>query len=409
MARPQTQVPDSVRQSIKAGRFAAAAETLRGLAARDPSAPILAALSDMALQLGLLTEARDSAQKAVVADPTYHNARVMLARSHVALDENEQAIADFKLALAMARPGQSPAPNGPVPVPAHQALHTLEQLVYVEQAEKRPPGSLLPVDPNLRAAAQAKLEQMLADTAREIPTLPMGGAYGRILADPPLLRLDEPAPTRCLNPRADWDEIVATFNGPGKGIACFDGLLTPEALDQLQRFCLHSTVWRRPYPPGYIGASPETGFFSPLLLQIAAELREAVPGLLGGHHLSYWWSFVCQHQRPGTDIHADQSDVSINFWITPDSANLDKSGGGLDMWDVQAPADWSFADYNNGEKDIEGFLRDSKANRSAIPYGENRALLFHGLIFHQSAHATFKPGFENRRRNVTMLFRKTRG
>ena len=88
----------------------------------------------MALQLGLLAEALDAAQKAVAADPTYHNARVMLARSHVARDENEAAIADFKLALAMTRPGQSPLPNGPVPVPAHQALHTLEQLAWMEQA-----------------------------------------------------------------------------------------------------------------------------------------------------------------------------------------------------------------------------------------------------------------------------------
>ena len=167
MARLQTQVPDSVRQSIKAGRFAAAAE------------------------------AKDAAQKAVAADPTFHNARVMLARSHVALDDNEQAIADFKVALTMTRPGQPKAPGGPVPVPAHQALHTLEQLVYIEQAEKRPPGSLLPVDPKVRAAAQGRLEHMLADTAHEIPTLPMGGAYGHILADPPLLRLDEPAPARC--------------------------------------------------------------------------------------------------------------------------------------------------------------------------------------------------------------------
>ena len=49
-------------------------------------------------------------------------------------------------------------------------------------------------------------------------------------------------------------------------------------------------------------------------------------------------SFVCQHQRPGIDIHADQSDISLNFWITPDSANLQPSGGGLDVWDVAAPA-----------------------------------------------------------------------
>ena len=28
----------------------------------------------------------------------------------------------------------------------------------------------------------------------------------------------------------------------------------------------------------------------------------------------------------------------------------------------KAPADWSFADYNNGEKDIEGFLRNAKVH-----------------------------------------------
>ena len=144
----------------------------------------------------------------------------------------------------------------------------------------------------------------------------MGGQYGRMLADPPLVMHDESPPALCLNRRDDWRDVVQAFEGVGKGIACVDHLLTPEALAQLQRFCLRSTVWRRSYPTGYLGANPESGFFSPLLLQIAAELRQALPELLGGHHLNYWWSFVCQHQRPGIDIHADQSDISLNFWIT---------------------------------------------------------------------------------------------
>jgi len=177
----------------------------------------------------------------------------------------------------------------------------------------------------------------------------------------------------------------------------------------LQRFCLRSTVWRRPYPPGYLGANPESGFFGPLLLQIAAELRLALPELLGEHHLSYWWSFVCQHQRPGTDIHADQSDISLNFWITPDSANLQPGGGGLDVWDVAAPADWTFDDYNSGVRDIRAFLRQEGARQTSIAYAENRALLFKGSIFHQTAAVRFAEGFENRRRNVTMLFRRTHG
>src|SRR6185369_9824918 len=260
--------------------------------------------------------------------------------------------------------------------------------------------------PALREMAQRKLTQVL-DGGGEIPTIPLGGQYGRIMADPPLVMHDEAPPNLCLSPR-DWSDVVKAFGGEGKGIACVDHLLTPEALAQLQRFCLRSTVWRRPYPPGYIGANPESGFFSPLLLQIAAELREAMPELLGGHHLSYWWSFVCQHQRPGVDIHADQSDISLNFWITPDSANLQPGTGGLDVWDVAAPADWTFYDYNFGGKDIHAFLKQEGARRTTYAYAENRALVFRGSIFHQTAATRFADGFENRRRNVTMLFRRKR-
>jgi len=120
------------------------------------------------------------------------------------------------------------------------------------------------------------------------------------------------------------------------------------------------------------------------------------------------WTFVCQHQRPGIDIHADHSDISLNFWITPDSANLQPGGGGLDVWDVAAPADWTFDDYNSGGRDIRAFLRQEGARQTLFAYAENRALLFRGSIFHQTAATRFAEGFENRRRNVTMLFRRTR-
>jgi hypothetical protein len=325
-----------------------------------------------------------------------------------ALDERDAALADFRAALDLVRPQTAPAGGGPIALPAHQALHNLEQLIYLEQVDNLAPGTLLPVPANLREVAQRKLNQMLDGAGSEIPAIPLGGQYGRILADPPLVMHDEPLPAVCLNRRDDWSDVVQAFTGEGKGIAFVDHLLTPEALAQLQRFCLRSTVWRRPYPPGYIGANPESGFFSPLLLQIATELRQAVPELLGEHHLSYWWSFVCQHQRPGTDIHADQSDISLNFWITPDSANLQPGGGGLDVWDVAAPADWTFYDYNFAGRDIHAFLRQEGARQTSIPYAENRALLFRGSIFHQTATTRFAEGFENRRRNITMLFRRTR-
>lgn len=406
MAGSPVLVPDDIKRSIASGRYREAADALVLL---EPSAAILTALADVNLQLGELSQAKANALKAVAADSRDHPARLLLARVRAALDERQPALADFRAALDLAQPQVAPD-DRPIPLPAHQALHNLEQLIYLEEADKLAPGTLLPVPAPLREAAQRKLNQMLDGAGSEIPAIPLGGQYGRILADPPLLLHDEPPPPVCINARQDWGDVVAAFRGEGrgKGIFCVDNLLSAEALAQLQRFCLRSTVWRRPYPPGYIGANPESGFFSALLLQIAAELREAVPDLLAQHHLSYWWSFVCQHQRPGTDIHADQSDISLNFWITPDSANLQPGTGGLDVWDVAAPADWTFYDYNFGGRDIHAFLREEGANRTSIPYAENRALLFRGSIFHQTAATRFAEGFENRRRNVTMLFRRTR-
>lgn len=407
MARSQAPLPEGITHSISHGRFAEAAEALRTLAQREPSVSVLVALADMTFQLGDLTEAKENALKAVAADPREHSARVLLARVRTALDERDAALADFRAALELARPPTTPAGGAPIALPAHQALHNLEQLIYLEQAGNLASGTLLPVPAAVREAAQRKLNQML-DGSGEIPTIPMGGQYGQILANPPFVMHDEAPPALCLNRRDGWSDVVQAFKGEGKGVAFVDHLLTPEALAQLQRFCLRSTVWRRSYPTGYLGANPESGFFSALLLQIAVELRQALPELLDGHHLIYWWSFVCQHQRPGIDIHADQSDISLNFWITPDQANLQPGGGGLDVWDVAAPADWTFDDYNRGEKDIRAYLRQKGARQTSIAYAENRGLVFRGSIFHQTAALRFAEGFENRRRNVTMLFRRTR-
>ena len=405
MAGSHVPVPESIKRSISHGRYDEAADALRILVQGKPSVPVLVALADVSFQLGDLTEAKQNAVRAVEIDPGEHTARVILARVRAALDETDAALADFRAALELSR-AQAPGDGTPMAVPAHQALHNLEQFSYLERADNLAPGTLLPAPPALREMAQRKLAQAL-DGAGEIPTIPLSGQYGRIMADPPLVMHGEAPPALCLNPR-DWSDVVQAFAAGGKGIACADHLLTPEALAQLQRFCLRSTVWRRPYPPGYIGANPESGLFSPLLLQIAAELRQAMPELLGAHHLSYWWSFVCQHQRPGVDIHADQSDISLNFWITPDSANMQPGTGGLDVWDVAAPADWTFYDYNFGGKDIHAFLKQEGARRTTYAYAENRALVFRGSIFHQTAATRFADGFENRRRNVTMLFRRTR-
>ena len=93
---------------------------------------------------------------------------------------------------------------------------------------------------------------------------------------------------------------------------------------------------------------------------------------------------------------------------TAASANLAPGSGGLEMWDVAAPSDWTFNDYNADGYRIRLHLSQIGARQKSFPYAENRGLLFNGMLFHQTSNCRFADGFENRRRNVTMLFRRSK-
>ena len=84
-----------------------------------------------------------------------------------------------------------------------------------------------------------------------------------------------------------------------------DNLLSDEALARLRRFCWGSTVWRKVYRDGYLGAMPEHGFACPLLAQIADELRSTYPAILGQYPLLRLWGFKYDSRLTGINIHAD--------------------------------------------------------------------------------------------------------
>ena len=183
-----------------------------------------------------------------------------------------------------------------------------------------------------------------------------------------------------------------------------DNLLSQEALDGLRRFCLGSTIWRQAYEGGYLGALPQTGFACPLLAQIAAELCDRYPDILRQHTLNLWWAFKYDSQLNGINLHADFAAVNVNFWITPDEANLDPDGGGLIVWDKPAPLDWDFADYNRNEAAARAFLESSSVKPIVVPYRANRAVIFDSNLFHETDQIRFKDGYRNRRINITLLF-----
>jgi tetratricopeptide (TPR) repeat protein len=206
-----------------------------------------------------------------------------------------------------------------------------------------------------------------------------------------------------INP-ANAQEVNHHWQNSSPQLVVIDNLLTPAALAELRRFCLGSNVWRQVYPTGYLGAFPEAGFAAPLLAQIADEFAQTYPAIFAGHPLRYIWAFKYDSQMSGIQIHADEAAVNVNFWITPDEANLDPGHGGLVVWDKAAPLDWDFDQYNGDVELPRRFLKDVGATSVTVPYRANRAVIFDSDLFHETDTIKFKDGYENRRINVTLLY-----
>jgi hypothetical protein len=218
---------------------------------------------------------------------------------------------------------------------------------------------------------------------------------------------------RAVRPDGSRGVIAARWETDSPQMAVIDDLLTEEALDALRRYCWRSTMWQKPYPNGYLGAMPEHGFACPLMAQIADELRDAYPAVVGDHPLLRWWGYKYDSRLEGIHVHADFAAVNVNFWITPDEANLDPASGGLVLWDQPAPLDWTFAQYNapGAGQAIREFLASTGARSVTIPYKANRAVIFDSDLFHETDRLVFKEGYRNRRINITLLYgrRETEG
>ena len=186
-----------------------------------------------------------------------------------------------------------------------------------------------------------------------------------------------------------------------------DDFLNKEVLDKLYSFCLTNSIWNEfDYKNGYIGSFIENGFNAPLLLQISEEIRLQYPEILKKFPLTKAWAFKCNNQMKGIKIHADFAAININFWITPDKANLNKKTGGLLIWDKEAPKNWDFKKYNNNHLAIKNFLKKKKSKMKRIKYKSNRVIIFNSNLFHASDNFNFKKNYENRRINITLLYGK---
>jgi|SRR6185436_5236129 len=282
-------------------------------------------------------------------------------------------------------------------------LHDLAQLMHLREAGvlgeafddvirgyETTLGRLAGLDVNMRAALEPADEERI------------GRAFGRIVH-----LASAPRVAKALSPSWDRTEAERLYREHHPSIVVIDDFLTPDALESVYRFCLESTVWfGNRYANGRLGAFFFSGFNCPLLLQIAEEIRQDLPSLIGDTHpLRQLWGFKNTGHLPAdSTIHADFAAVNVNFWISPTEGNLDPASGGMLVYDVDAPAGWDFNTYNERIDLIRDFLDARNARAIRIPYRRNRAIIFNSDLFHATEAVSFRPDYRSHRVNITMLY-----
>jgi len=365
----------------------------------------LEALNNLGLALmesGAVDEAIALFEQALKTRPGYSKALYNLGMAWIWKDNRQKAIESFfQAAEAKHHHGKPPTETF---VYRSRLKHDAEQARYLMGR------GILDASHQPYVEALDELERSLARTYAErnrcpvalAALAPVSASFNRFLHR----ASGESLPGSVLHPDLNVEDIERRYLAKRPEVTYIDSLLTAEALSVLQRFCWESTIWKKDYENGYLGAFLGDGFATPLLLQIAEELRLRFPRVFQQHRLTQAWAFKQDSTRRGLNIHADAAAVNVNFWITPDEANLNPDNGGLVVYDKEAPADWNFAAYNseqNKPKILE-WLKQSGAQAVHIPYRANRAVVFNSDLFHESDDIRFKDDYLSRRINITLLY-----
>ena len=347
--------------------------------------------------------ARERLEAVLARSPERDDSHRLLGFARLHLGEIDAAASSF---LAPMRRRFAPGgPGGEDAADPQQATRTklrsdVEQLSWLARR------GLLGGDANrlLRLHEQA-LAALPPETAQRFffarPSVPgFEQVYNRLHHDAPQPRVTGQA----INPALDADAIEAAFFR--RGWVCFDEFLTAEALAGVQRFVMEPTLWFEMKFRNEVGASLRNGLCCPLLLQIAEEIRERFPALCGSNLFSGCFSYKYLVSGVGGNVHADRGAVSLNFWVTPDEACLDRERSGLLIWDQRVPRRYFHAETEEIDAIHAQMLNTPGAKPHIIPYRGNRAMLFRSDTLHATDRMSFRDGYENRRVSLTFLYGK---
>lgn len=387
-------------------RLDEAEESYRRALALDPEN------TDACNNLGLVCQDRAQFREAAALyrralgiDETCANVHSNLGLALNAACEPDAALAHFDRYLALTRGPEVVAPIGQGfrTVSKPKIDHDIEQFRYLHAIGVEPErfAGLADMYEALRAEIDWPHDggHLVDLTAAQYQRI--ADSYNR-----PVIRLPAPRVAgSALNAALDARTVTRDYFDNAPGMTFVDGILSAAALDGLRRYLLESTIWFDfRYHHGYLGAFLHDGLACPLVLQIAEDFRQIFPDIFGDHRLLQCWAYKYDSRLKGIDVHADAAAVNVNFWVTPNSANLDPESGGLLVHKVEAPLDWRFEAYNTDQERIRKFLAENDRGTLVVPHAENRAVLFNSDLFHETDTISFREGYENRRINVTMLF-----
>ena len=309
--------------------------------------------------------------------------------------ELDRAERVFREALTVSERREEALDTLPWPVPEPRLRHDYEQLELLarrgklDSAGREALAVLKPYydrsgDPRATFAptgAQAQALKRALTTHYNVPQVPF---TGRALGENDYATIE--------------DQYLA------KRLTVIDGFLSPEALGALRAFSEEATVWKSYNRHGYVGALVAVGFSPKVLLAIAHELKRAMPRVIGDQPLLQAWGYKYDQRLQGINMHADFAKVNVNFWITPDEACLDPESGGMVVYDLPVPKSWTFADYNTDPARLASYVKLHDAPPLRVPHRSNRCVIFDSSLIHVTDRMVFKPGYENRRMNVTLLY-----
>jgi Flp pilus assembly protein TadD len=389
---------------VEMGDWAKAETTCRDAVAIAPQLPeAYRNLGSALYWQGKLDESVTTLRTSLALDPADPIARKQLALALIELDQLKDAANVLVDGLALDRPPPGTKSDAPhvVCVTPTKLRHDLEQILLLA-VEPGAPQHLKDVAEDVQATA----DRIGNNDNEELIDLREVGRGKTATYVNRVIHIEDVGPLAgsTLNADLDTKKITADFGGSTAGYVIVDSMLRPEALEGLRRFCERSTIWFQSNFAGEIGTSMVNGFASPLVFQIARDLKRAFPSIFGPHMFQACWSYRYYADQSGLDLHTDAATVSMNIWITPDEANLNPATGGLVFWNRRGPKDFFTKPMAEKSAILDTIAAAPDARAEVVPYRCNRALLFGAGIVHKTDAFSFKSGYHDRRMNVTFLF-----